>query len=83
LDRSNDDAGRDNVVLARGVAADGSPLPAADEADVVDEVAKYDVADVGEGMREELGVLTGVLSVLLKISAGGTHPEGLPGSLAD
>jgi hypothetical protein len=44
---------------------------------------KYDAADVGDGMREELGVLIGVLSALVYRSAGGTHPEGLLGSLIE
>jgi hypothetical protein len=42
-------------------------LPAAEDAEVVEppgEAAKYDVLDEGEGMREVLGVLCGVLSAL-------------------
>jgi hypothetical protein len=45
------------------VALDGSPLPATDDTEF-DEGVKNDVLDVGEGMRDELGVLTGVLSEL-------------------
>jgi hypothetical protein len=67
LDRSSEEAGRDKVVLARGVAVEGSPLPAAEDVEFVEPpcgVVKYDVLDVGDGMREELGVLIGVLSAL-------------------
>jgi hypothetical protein len=61
-------------------------LTAAEDVEVVElpgEAAKYDAPDVGDGIREEPGVLTGVLSVLEKMSAGGTHPEGLPGWLVE
>ena len=67
LERKSEEAGRDNVVLARGVAEDGSLLPAAEDAELVEHpgcAVKYDEVEVGEGMREELGVLIGVLSAL-------------------
>jgi hypothetical protein len=67
LERRREEAGRDKVVLARGVAEDGSPLPADEDAGLVEDpgaVVKYDELEVGEGMREELGVLIGVLSPL-------------------
>jgi hypothetical protein len=68
FDRSKEEAGRDKVVLARGVAADRSVLLATDDGEEVEppgNVLKYDAPDVGDGIREEPGVLVGVLSALV------------------
>ena len=80
-------------MLARGVALEGSGLgtDAVEDCDDVCEVEppgdvlKYEEGPevVGDGSREESGVLTGVLSLLEYRSAGGTQPDGLPGSLAE
>lgn len=91
FDKSKDEAGRDKVVLARGVeaaatAAGESVLLAAEVAEEVvppGNELKYDAPAVGDGMREDPGVLMGVLSALVYSSAGGTHPEGLLGSLIE
>jgi hypothetical protein len=92
LDNRREEAGRERVVLARGVEdsdfvallvvvlADGM-LAAVDEEGCaeVGEGVKYPL-EVGDGRRDEAGVETGVLSVEYN-NAGGTHELGLPGSL--
>jgi len=84
LERSREEAGRESVVLARGVEDDESPLLACadgDEFDRLGDAVKYDAPDVGDGRREESGVVIGVLSALWYRSAGGTQLDGLEGSL--
>jgi len=73
FDKSKDEAGRDKVVLARGVAAAEEAVgdSVLIDAEVVEAVEppgnelKYEAPEVGDGMREELGVLIGVLSALV------------------
>lgn len=84
LERRSEEAGRESVVLARGVAV--SALEAGDvitdDLDPPCEVKKFAGVRTGEGSREELGVLAGVLSVEYS-SWGGTQLDGLPGSLVE
>lgn len=75
LDNKSDEAGRDSVVLARGVCP-FALIPAADVEGAAATVRKTDEAGAGDATRDDAGVLFGVLlALLLSNKAAGAHVE--------
>lgn len=83
LERRSEDAGRERVVLARGVEVGEGVVEdeAEAEVDACAERGPYEAccAATGEATRELDGVLAGVVEFELYRSVGGTQLKGLPG----
>ncbi len=81
LERMREVAGRERVVLARGVEVGEGVVEAEAEVDACAERGRYEAccAATGEATRELDGVLAGVVELELYRSVGGTQLKGLPG----
>lgn len=83
FDKRRDDAGRDSVVLARGLVCWDADFEGAHESlgNWAVEGAELRALPDGDGTREAVGVLVGVF-VAENTRAGGMQLYGLAGSLA-